>query len=329
MACINTNFVPNQDTRLLMRMKMQSLEQTDNLGGRYCGCGYWNYLESMAFNFENGYLHIAWGGITYGWKDYYTVMVDTDIHVFDWDKNTFYIDNTLIDTEQQVTFTAPHPLGIFTFMTDYWSGGTVPSTYSSEYLPGRMYYFKIYDNGTLVRDLVPCINPSNVVGAYDIVNGVFYASENSGYTFTAGPQVPSKNWEDLSDIIATATTASTSGGKTIVPPLSGITFIKVTVAEKAASGVNCWITFGRNDDTSSEVFSLNNFSNNQSGGDRSANNLQTLASSPTADWIYWEDERHEAFIIDVAKCGGSGTDSYNMIKYQTNINLNTYAFQFL
>jgi hypothetical protein len=142
----------------------------------------------------------------------------------------------------------------------------------------------------------------------------------------SGSSEPS--WVEFSDIVATATTASTSGGKTFNPPLTRITFIKVTVAETAGTSVNCWITFGRNGDTSPEIFSLNNYSNNQSGGDRQTNNLQSLASDSSADWIYWEDENHTAFIIDVVKCGGSGTNSYCINKFQTNVNLNAYAFMF-
>lgn len=48
--------------------------------------------------------------------------------------------------------------------------------------------FKILQNDILVRDFIPCINPNNVVGMYDIVNGVFYSSPN-GTAFVAGPVV--------------------------------------------------------------------------------------------------------------------------------------------
>lgn len=37
-------------------------------------------------------------------------------------------------------------------------------------------------------DLVPCINPNNEVGMYDMVNGSFYGNSGSG-SFTAGPEV--------------------------------------------------------------------------------------------------------------------------------------------
>lgn len=40
-------------------------------------------------------------------------------------------------------------------------------------------YFKVYDNGTLVRDYVPWIRENNTVGMLDKVNDVFYASATS------------------------------------------------------------------------------------------------------------------------------------------------------
>ena len=51
------------------------------------------------------------------------------------------------------------------------------------------YYMQIYDNGTLVRDFVPCYRKSdNVIGLYDLVNDTFYTNAGSG-TFTKGQDV--------------------------------------------------------------------------------------------------------------------------------------------
>ena len=49
----------------------------------------------------------------------------------------------------------------------------------------KIYSCKIYDNGTLVRDFVPCKNASGVVGLYDMVNGTFYSNAGSG-SFSPG-----------------------------------------------------------------------------------------------------------------------------------------------
>lgn len=53
----------------------------------------------------------------------------------------------------------------------------------------KMYYFKIYDNNTLVRDFIPCYRKSdNVIGLYDKVNNTFYTNAGTG-TFLKGADV--------------------------------------------------------------------------------------------------------------------------------------------
>ncbi len=61
-------------------------------------------------------------------------------------------------------------------------------TQVNRFIAAKLYYFKLYVEGTLVRDMVPCKNPNNVVGLYDLVNDVFYSSPN-GVAFVAGADV--------------------------------------------------------------------------------------------------------------------------------------------
>lgn len=49
----------------------------------------------------------------------------------------------------------------------------------------RLYYFQIYNDDALVRDFLPCIDPSGEIGLYDVVEGVFYPNAGSG-EFVAG-----------------------------------------------------------------------------------------------------------------------------------------------
>ena len=56
------------------------------------------------------------------------------------------------------------------------------------YAEAVIYYFKLFVEGVLVRDMIPCRDPNNVVGLYDLVNGVFYSSPN-GNAFVAGPEI--------------------------------------------------------------------------------------------------------------------------------------------
>ena len=53
---------------------------------------------------------------------------------------------------------------------------------------GKIYYCKIWDNGELVREFIPCRrNSDSVLGMYDRVNNVFYTNAGSG-VFTAGSE---------------------------------------------------------------------------------------------------------------------------------------------
>lgn len=68
--------------------------------------------------------------------------------------------------------------------------------YSQNKLKGKVYYCKIWENGVLVRNMIPCKNPSNVVGMYDTVNGVFYTNAGKG-SFNVGSVVSKKSVGDL------------------------------------------------------------------------------------------------------------------------------------
>ena len=66
--------------------------------------------------------------------------------------------------------------------------GTDSSGNPQRYAYGTIYYFKLWQNGALVRNMVPCISPNNVVGMYDTVNDVFYTTPSVA-AFVAGPSV--------------------------------------------------------------------------------------------------------------------------------------------
>lgn len=62
----------------------------------------------------------------------------------------------------------------------------------SYYISMKLYYCKIWNNGSLVRNLIPAKNSSGILGLYDIVNSVFYTNAGTG-TFTAGP-IATTSW---------------------------------------------------------------------------------------------------------------------------------------
>lgn len=49
----------------------------------------------------------------------------------------------------------------------------------------KLYSCKIFNNGTLVRNFIPCKNSNGTVGMYDLVNSTFYTNAGTG-VFTAG-----------------------------------------------------------------------------------------------------------------------------------------------
>ena len=201
-AYINTGFKPNQDTRIVA--KMQCVTTTNST--LHFGAGGWDLVNGMWLTYERGItgtLHVAWLGkttwSTYGNGDY-------NIHTYDWNKNTLYKDEVLVGSSTYGTYQCTNRLGIFTNLQNT---DDRPND-DNVFLKGRMYSFKIYDDGTLVRDLVPCINPSNVVGAYDVVNGVFYGSARSGKTFVAGnPVTPTGTTEQNKTVFQYVTSGGT------------------------------------------------------------------------------------------------------------------------
>ncbi len=58
----------------------------------------------------------------------------------------------------------------------------------SKIMPAKLFSCQIEKEGSLVRDFVPCIDPSGSVGLYDLIDEKFFGNAGTG-TFTAGPVV--------------------------------------------------------------------------------------------------------------------------------------------
>ena len=71
---------------------------------------------------------------------------------------------------------------------------------------GKLYYYKLYDKGTLIRDFIPVKRISdNKYGLWDKVNKVFYPNAGTG-TFTAGPAVNLTGWHKIKGVWAKTAT---------------------------------------------------------------------------------------------------------------------------
>lgn len=80
------------------------------------------------------------------------------------------------DQYNDETFETPQNLKLFGFD----NSGTMGVGYVD------VAYCKLWDNGVLVRDLVPAKNSSNVIGMYDLVSGQFLTNQGTD-VFVAGP----------------------------------------------------------------------------------------------------------------------------------------------
>lgn len=105
--------------------------------------------------------------------------IDTNKHkiVIDGVNKTVKLDNIYSSTiAGNLTKTSTTSLTIMAYVR--------PHAQAFAYL--KLYDFKIYDNGELVRNFVACYRKNdNVAGLYDLVNDVFYANSGTG-TFNVG-----------------------------------------------------------------------------------------------------------------------------------------------
>ena len=106
-------------------------------------------------------------------------------YVVELSKNGLYINNKSTTISNPASFTTPSNIYLF----DISGGGTQTSgTSVNRKMIGKIYYFRLYSNNTLVREFIPAKNSSNVVGMYDTVSKTFFTNAGSG-SFTAGPVV--------------------------------------------------------------------------------------------------------------------------------------------
>ena len=167
---INTGFNPNQNTRVVVDAKPLSVTQART----WCifGVRTRTFFELYKASTSNMRLTFLYGSTyTQGFNslDY------TKRHTFEINKNTATVDGTTLTYSIQ-TFQQTYPL--FLFADD--NNGKAEGIAAAE-----LYSAKVYDNGTLIRDFIPCKNASGVIGLWDDVNGVFYQNAGSG-TFDAG-----------------------------------------------------------------------------------------------------------------------------------------------
>ena len=124
----------------------------------------------------------------YGGKTRNISLSTSGMFTIDANQNTTVINTTSSYIELSNTFTATHTFKIASNYTT--AGGYHDGKYNeSRRFIGKLYYFKISDNGQPIRDYIPVKRISDgAIGLYDKVNKLFYGNDGTG-SFGAGPEV--------------------------------------------------------------------------------------------------------------------------------------------
>lgn len=167
---VDTGFKPNHNTRVVMDLLYMGNENISNEFGA------WNSSNSGAFiclTTGKNNLYPFYGNMSQ------QVSVDRTMrHIVDMDKNVVKMNGKTMIAFNAATFACVYPL----FLCCFNNAGSTENMTSL-----RIYSCQIYDNGTLIRDYVPCISPAGAVGLYDLVDGKFYGNSGTG-VFFAGPR---------------------------------------------------------------------------------------------------------------------------------------------
>lgn len=163
---INTGFTLDQNSKVELIVYSTNFAQGHLFGSR-------ESATSKNYTISDG--HLDFGTYTKNRINFYSHANNLKTKLT-FDKNTFKVDNESYNDSYQLTsvddFTCIAPAYIF-----YVSG----NPYGNYRVWGKLYGCKIWDNGTLARELVPCYrNSDNEPGLYDLVNDTFYTNAGTG-----------------------------------------------------------------------------------------------------------------------------------------------------
>lgn len=169
---IDTGFQPNQDSRVTLKVNiLSSSSATCAIFGARNGSSTSGGGSFVLWRISGSFR------ADYASTSYSFSVPSTGAHEADYNQNTVQIDSyTHAFTAR--TFQANPNLLLFAVNNN--------GTPDTRRVHAQLEYAKIYDNGTLIRDYIPCSDPSGEVGLYDQVSGVFYGNAGTG-TFGYGP----------------------------------------------------------------------------------------------------------------------------------------------
>lgn len=162
---IDTGFKPNNNTRIVLEYDSLTTGTEFIFGARHNSSA-----NSTSYSFSFVHLADSWVRSDFGSVETGITSISPTKILVDKNKNkTTYNSGSVTATAQ--TFQNNYNLTLCAVNT----AGTV-----SAHAKIKLYHCQIYDNGTLIRDFVPCVSDADGVGLYDLVEDKFYGNSGTG-----------------------------------------------------------------------------------------------------------------------------------------------------
>ena len=193
---IDTGFTPTNTTKVDVDVALLGFSGTSSVSRWCCVLNSGSPRYGLFFGYDQSQsfaatIQLGWGSV---YKNIlYTFSEQTRFNAVV-ENASVYVNGDLIDSATANTFTAGSTLQIF-------------RSKSGE--SARVYKCKIYDNGTLVRDLIPCLDTNGAPCMYDVITKQTYYNAGTGtFYFAVGGKLPTgykhikyiQSWNDGSSI---------------------------------------------------------------------------------------------------------------------------------
>ena len=197
----NGIWTQNEFNERLLPDGYTQLEYIESTGTQYINTGYIiqsNCAAKYKFLITNNLLGSCIGGVYNNGNDIYFGLIRTADSKLNYRyKADFYLSNTIMELNKEYEVEVILNQNIQYLIinnireanstnTNLINNNTLPLTLFntnglSQFLTGKIYYFKLYQNDKLVRDFIPALrNSDNIAGLYDLVNDVFYTNAGTG-----------------------------------------------------------------------------------------------------------------------------------------------------
>lgn len=181
----DTLYSPNSNTKIEIKLSFDSASRQE--------CLFWgrDYDQSMVAS--NNFNILKFNGTfrfdydTNGTSFSHTVSANTP-YIYIADKNELYENGTLINTATSSTFNTTKSLLLLASYHPNWvyADGDIGT---GNYVLGKLYYCKIWDNDTLVRDFISVVDNEGVGCLFDLVSNKPFYSLGTVSGLTAGQEI--------------------------------------------------------------------------------------------------------------------------------------------